>query len=835
MTTPQSRDKVASKSSLRAASRADLIEITPANIEDPQNVKLKSPSVSSKPGTTGTPAGSGERPSNSSTERLNTSHTVIEAAAQTPSKSLEKSFGSEAFSAPNPNLEIPAEGILPLFLTTMTQELFHVKTNEEVTAEKPIKIIPKADLLSDIQARLAISDFQPAKAYILDYPAEELVLYFDATYKYGQNFFLCISPETANAILQPPVTVAVEEQQKPKRPVPKIYLKISQKLKDFGAPFKFSDKDAADACIELRSFKDPAFETNRMELAIGIQAVPDLKDSEAQTSWFRPLNFSSQYEPRFYPPEIQQQIMRSDEMADFVSSVMEKFEKALQQNCIMNIFSDDYLVLGEEDIALEQGSHTTLQPNDHKLILEAPDDVLCFKFNPSDPNIIAGGCVNGEILIWDITEYQDKLKSNKKPKSADSRSNGQPGSNDINGRGDRNTESSIPVVKSIASSSIEFSHRMPITDMQWLLRSLELSHSACYWDTRSKKDLRSLDLLWKPFLRVPLSAMDNTFDYGLARISIKPPMAEKNSSELNLNEKSDKNAQKYSSKFYSATEEGDLIYSDWIQEKSNEEKASRVESALSCHFGPMSDLERSPFFPDILLSVGGWSFHIWKEKITSGPLLSSGPSMSYLVSGRWSPTRPGVFFISKSNGQIEVWDLLDRSHLPSTFQNVSSIAVSYMAIHQYPGKAGYQFIAAGDDEGTLHILEVPRNLSKPNKNEQSFVRAFFEREVKRIAYVHERKQFRIKERGKWEQANVEAAAAQKNAAGANAEKKEDSSSTGNTTANTVPAAGPAVTGLPSQDDMEKLEQEYLKMERRLSLEDRLQKWDVYDEKLSEEA
>jgi len=31
-----------------------------------------------------------------------------------------------------------------------------------------------------------------------------------------------------------------------------------------------------------------------------------------------------------------------------------------------------------------------------------------------------------------------------------------------------------------------------------------------------------------------------------------------------------------------------------------------------------------------------------------------------LTSGEWSPTRPGVFFIGKRDGTIEIWDLIDR-------------------------------------------------------------------------------------------------------------------------------------------------------------------------------
>ena len=31
------------------------------------------------------------------------------------------------------------------------------------------------------------------------------------------------------------------------------------------------------------------------------------------------------------------------------------------------------------------------------------------------------------------------------------------------------------------------------------------------------------------------------------------------------------------------------------------------------HSGPVLCMERSPFFKDIVLSVGGWSFSLWKE------------------------------------------------------------------------------------------------------------------------------------------------------------------------------------------------------------------------------
>jgi hypothetical protein len=57
-------------------------------------------------------------------------------------------------------------GMVAIFITSMTQELFKVKPGEDVTAEKPIKLIPKADILADMFARAAVSDWSPLKQQI---------------------------------------------------------------------------------------------------------------------------------------------------------------------------------------------------------------------------------------------------------------------------------------------------------------------------------------------------------------------------------------------------------------------------------------------------------------------------------------------------------------------------------------------------------------------------------------------------------------------------------------------------------------------------------------------
>lgn len=44
-------------------------------------------------------------------------------------------------------------------------------------------------------------------------------------------------------------------------------------------------------------------------------------------------------------------------------------------------------------------------------MLEAPDDIFSFAFNPIDPNIIAGGCINGQVVLWDISKWEERIKN----------------------------------------------------------------------------------------------------------------------------------------------------------------------------------------------------------------------------------------------------------------------------------------------------------------------------------------------------------------------------------------------------------------------------------------
>ena len=61
-----------------------------------------------------------------------------------------------------------------------------------------------------------------------------------------------------------------------------------------------------------------------------------------------------------------------------------------------------------------------------------------------------------------------------------------------------------------------------------------------------------------------------------------------------------------------------------------------TESVICAHAGAVVVLERSPFFDDIFLSVGGWTFRVWKDG-HSFPLFHSPCSAHKYTSGRTPP------------------------------------------------------------------------------------------------------------------------------------------------------------------------------------------------------
>eukprot|EP00729_Bicosta_minor_P020649 gene20649-16291_t len=427
-------------------------------------------------------------------------------------------------------------------------------------------------------------------------------------------------------------------------------------------------------------------------------------------------------------------------------------------------------------------------PIDPVVLLEAPDDIYSIAFNPDDPDVLAGGCINGQVVLWNMQLFRSKLervgaavretKTEKIP-------------------GETNT-TKTPVLRFEAVTAIEYGHRCSIMDVQWFpnemyinnkghmlmpptntttqLISIAADETAMVWDVTPPADdkskssgigskeppkkkppppawavrtgsapwkatIKELDLNWRPTLKVFLNTDANT-DNGGRRFCFRPPPK---GFKLPTKETDEYDTAPLSSNIFVGTERGSLLYLDWQPPESDTGKlgVQKVKKAMTAHHGPVNTLKRSPLMPDLLLSVGGMSFSIWKEDLLEKPLvewLTSGPNMT---DGEWSPHRPGVFFISKSDGTVDIWDLCDTSYNPTvTTQVCSPSPITALKISPLLSASGQCFMGASDDNAVLHVLEVPVALKQPGKNEVEQIEALIANEVSRIKTSLEPKNFK---------------------------------------------------------------------------------------------
>lgn len=646
----------------------------------------------------------------------------------------------------------------------------------------------------------------------------------------------------------------------------KLKVSVRRIRREFGAPVQFADRnvgDVKDGAIDCVSYEDNNFDIKRIELDKAVQAISEQVTEGTQTDWKYPRNANTQTYPREYPEDEQAALVATKECGEFVQEVAFSFHQALQQNEIMNVFYVDWIHLGDGDDAFgskadnhlkEYQSFTDLQfskdkmitciqwhptikgvvatsvaeklshdqridnaakvimtpsliliwsfadPIHPQLILEAPDDIFSFAFNPTDPNHIVGGCLNGQIVMWDIAAHADRLKQ-QRGSNRNKKRTVLPGFEDPNAL-------KTPIVRYCAVSSIEHSHKAPVTDIQWLpdhmqinkmgvpqenaslqctqLLSCATDHCVMLWDTKASKmqhtamydekkkaqqpsgvpdTFKHLDLTWKPLLRVTLSKSEPGGDHAPTKFSIQERQGDRSTlSSGTENRETDvtqtmqggfhkpssgkeRTLQGVKTYVYVGTEDGEIVYADWMPQK--DQDTGKIQTPKPAYYhvthdGPVVSMQRSPFFKDILLSVGGWTLALWKEGISSGPILESSACSVKMSCAAWSPTRPGVFFVAKVDGSVDVWDLLDKTHEPALTQSVSPTAI--MQIYPFQVTQKQQLIAVGDIAGTLHILEIPWSLRQATPNETTSVANYIEREVKRRAFVVERWNFREKEK-----------------------------------------------------------------------------------------
>ncbi|CUG91928.1 Hypothetical protein, putative [Bodo saltans] len=414
-----------------------------------------------------------------------------------------------------------------------------------------------------------------------------------------------------------------------------------------------------------------------------------------------------------------------------------------------------------------------IDPMHPRFILEAPHEVVVIKFNPSRPNIVVGGCTNGQVVMWDLNRSKNVNSQTKslKQRLAPSHNEAEvkevpPMPEPVKGHSvDADGDVLISRLQPVMVSRVEHSHKRSVHDLCWLPDNTELAFdgkvascsehnqfatvsddgAVCIWDLRPEhlpdNKLRKLksqakaageDKLWVPMHKYGLQRPDGSGDVLGFRVNV---------------EGRDKPTGLPTYTFCVGSSDGEFAVCSYAPKDEKVvasptfnalpgEAGKVIRSLATAHAGPTYAVERHPFIADVYLTCGDWGFKVWRTGLET-PIIAS-PYMEHQITcARWSTTRASVVVVGTADGKVQAWDLLDRSHEPVLVHQLIQDAVTCIAFKPIPEKRSpnhVQYIAIGTRLGTFHWYGLPKVFSKGSSNELRNFRSLLEREVRRVAY-----------------------------------------------------------------------------------------------------
>jgi dynein intermediate chain 2, axonemal len=114
---------------------------------------------------------------------------------------------------------------------------------------------------------------------------------------------------------------------------------------------------------------------------------------------------------------------------------------------------------------------------------------------------------------------------------------------------------------------------------------------------------------------------------------------------------------------------------------------------------------------------------------------------SYLTDGCWAPKRSGLFFVTRRDGWLDIWDYFYRQNETALSHKVSDYGLTCVKLNTVTGtsmvgftpKGQGKYAAIGDMGGTITMLELCPSLYEPSmhSNEKEVISEIFDREKKK--------------------------------------------------------------------------------------------------------
>jgi len=376
------------------------------------------------------------------------------------------------------------------------------------------------------------------------------------------------------------------------------------------------------------------------------------------------------------------------------------------------------------------------------LVLTVVGEIFCFAFNPDNPKIVCAGLGSGQVVVWNFTDLDlDNIFSEK---------NGPECKVDDDEEEDKRT-----FIQPQFISHLESSQPFAVTDIHWLPLNKQFNKEQLngfteqfisvgggehlsVWDINPPVGHKKKKRKVQPKLTCVLAPKL----MGLKKNPICTKIQfckEKTMQTKNEEEKEDVG---FNEVFF-GTEMGDFGLANLTLVKNPSGKKPENQEVLfineNVHYLCVSNVESCPHVEDLYLSAADWRFMIWKRG-KQFPLFTS-PCHGYVTCACFCPSRPAVILVGKSDGSLDIWDLLESSSGP-VLKNVpvSTVAITTLQFRPHSLENDLK-LAIADKRGTTRILKIPSTFTHSalgRENETELLLEFYDREISAHLYFSSR-------------------------------------------------------------------------------------------------
>lgn len=154
--------------------------------------------------------------------------------------------------------------------------------------------------------------------------------------------------------------------------------------------------------------------------------------------------------------------------------------------------------------------------------LQTPVEISCIEFAPENPRVLIGGCINGQLISWDMSSNEHIISEGRKQNSEQQSA----AASKQEGEEEDKTQQQAIKVKELIMSNIDKSHKNYVADIKFIPKDVKVDRKnpsdgksfhfvSCsedgqvhIWDTRNI-DLQELKILgakgkaaWTPFMTI---------------------------------------------------------------------------------------------------------------------------------------------------------------------------------------------------------------------------------------------------------------------------------------------------------------------------------------------